>query len=38
LVAMDPPKEGSPFTMRPKRTIKAMSQSLINNDSMLLNA
>ncbi len=36
LVAMDPPKEGSPFTMRPQRTIKAMSQSLVNNDSMLL--
>ena len=36
LVAMDPPKEGSPFTMRPQRTIKSMSQSLINHDSVLL--
>lgn len=36
MTAMDPPKEGSPFTMRPRKTIKAMSQSLINSEANLM--
>jgi hypothetical protein len=36
MTAMDPPKEGSPFTMRPMKTIKAMSQSLVNSEAILM--